>query len=821
MMWNRIGVLASVFCLTVTSATLCQEQQEARSVMQELADRAERAASRATALPDDAKAGEKHRAELAQELSASLGLPQREPMKAALLDQRQDDDLMIEQLAYHWSGPTFGLANVIRGPSQNQRRPAIVVVPDRFGRYSMPVYKKFVYQAARQGVLVLFVCDPHVGKRHAPEAGLYAVSSAAGTPDEGILAFDALRALDYLLTRPDVDPGRIGLVGLGQGVKAVLPAGVLESRFQWVVCAAGSQWLSARNYEELVGAMKRVPSLLGVDARAREGRKRQSLDLAVSGSGIMAWIEDQFQALPPSAVAPLPCATVEEPDFSLFDFMRRRFAAQAEAQATALATPAAWSTRREQLVGWLAQACRLSGTQPGPGKVTSTNKEDKLVVEALDLPVDAELNCPARLVRMESSGAKQAAVILSHDGRQCATSAEIDEAARRLAARGYWVLVPEHPSPNSQSPRLVEGEDLADFYALADLADLDPLAWRVAENLAAFRYLASRPDVDPTRIVAAGQGIGAIDACLAALVEPRIAGVVSIEATTVRDWAENVASDLHAFWHVMPYLPGMLAQGDLDAFYAALAPRPLVLAKLKEGWPKSGFQQVAGTAAAAYRLQGCPAALVVVSPREVLEDREKLMPEGVEKQLVAVARSILPPPPTPGSIGSPELVKSRATVDSASGIVWLVEIQGGVEQEFIDGGYRLATWSFFNDNHSGQAGACVTPLILKQEADAFKLVGVGKTRSNDGSGLQTFPFEVAQGSDAVSAGCFFGFYTGDPAGKPNAGAVEFDDDARDRMTILTLDGQLGDQKVVLDGLYRRQSSYPRTYSIQAISQRNP
>jgi hypothetical protein len=39
------------------------------------------------------------------------------------------------------------------------------------------------------------------------------------------------------------------------------------------------------------------------------------------------------------------------------------------------------------------------------------------------------------------------------------------------------------------------------------------------------------------------------------------------------------------------------------------------------------------------------------------------------------------------------------------------------------------------------------------------------------------------------------------------------------MTILTLDGALDNQKVLLDKLYREQSSYPRVYSIEAISVR--
>jgi hypothetical protein len=170
-------------------------------------------------------------------------------------------------------------------------------------------------------------------------------------------------------------------------------------------------------------------------------------------------------------------------------------------------------------------------------------------------------------------------------------------------------------------------------------------------------------------------------------------------------------------------------------------------------------------------------------------------------------------------VGSAEGLRSRKTVDSAGGIVWVVKEIGGFEQEFVDSGYHLDTWSFYNDNGAAQQGRVITPVILKKEADRYKLTGIGATRTNTGEGLQTFPFEPVEGSDKVGAGYFFGWHTGDLSGKQNAGLVEFEDGPRDRMTILTLDGALGGQKLKLDGLYREQSSYPRSYSIHVVSKR--
>jgi len=441
-------------------------------------------------------------------------------------------------------------------------------------------------------------------------------------------------------------------------------------------------------------------------------------------------------------------------------------------------------------------------------------------VESLSLGVDADFFCPATLVHAAApASGPRAAVILSHDDGQCMGSPRILAATQRLASLGYWVIVPEHASLNQASLQRAESRGLVSLYGAGDTVGLPPVALRVADDLAALRYLASRPEVDPQQIVAVGAGVGGIDAALSALVDPRIAAVAAVDVTTARDWAATVAPDLLWVTHVMPYLPGLLSKTDWDYCFGALAPRPLVLVEQKDGWPKSGFEQAVATATAAYRLSGAEKSLLALGSRDVTEDLENGTPEGLLKPLVAAARTLVPQPPPPGMIGTLDGLRSRETVDSATGIVWLVSVMDAYDQQFVDGGYRLQSWSFYNDNGAAQQGRSATPLIFKKEGDAFVLTGIGKTRVNTGGGMQTFPFEVTAGSDEVGKGYYFGWHDGDQAGTANAGVVEFDNSVQDRMSIVTLDGQLGDQKLQLGGKYRIQSEYPRTYSIQAVSKR--
>jgi len=846
---------------------------EPPSVLQYLGERASRMAAELPAVPDNVADWEKRRDQIRQDLSDVLGLPEREPMKAAVIDQKEDDELVVEEVMYLWAERAYVAANVVRPKDAGARCPGLVVPPGWLGHYTWPCYKSFVYHMARLGYVVLFIDDPHIGKRQAPYAGLYAVASAAGTQVMGIQVFDTLRGLDYMLTRPDVDPGRIGVVGLCQGAEQAWLAGALESRFQFVVpvcgtttyegwarmpafegvslsdpspyvanvlrytdwdrinaCIAprpvlvasnsGDNWWPVAGYDKVIATMSKVYGLYDVGDRFRHIRDLRSHDMTPYIPDIAPWIEAQVEALDSSDAAPLPCGEPEEPDFKMLRHFQRQIAARAESFPADFAAQADWEAHRREIVQWLREACNLDSLAPGEGEVVEVSEEDGIVVETLNLSLDTGLSCPAVLVhRAALPEQKRGSLILSHSSGQCMNDSDVVEAARGLAARGYWVIVPEHASLNPASLRPVESRGLVSFYGVADTVGLAPLALRVADDLAAFRYLAGRPEIDPGRIVAAGLGVGGIDACLASLLEDRIAGVASIDVTTFRDWAENVAPNRLSFTHVMPYLPSMLTKTDLDYCFAAVAPRPLVVARLIDGWPKSGFEQVEATASRVYGVCGCADALVVLGARGASEEREGSMPEGVAKQLIAAARAIMPAPPTPGVVGTKQGLKSRQTVDSAAGIVWVVGQMSGFEQEFVDEGYHLETWSFFNDNGEAQRGRVITPVIFKKEGDRYQLTGIGTTRTNTGEGLQTFPFEAVEGTDVVGEGYFFGWHTGDLTGRQNAGVVEFDNGPRDRMTILTLDGGLEGQKIAVGATYREQSSYPRTYSIQAVSKR--
>jgi dienelactone hydrolase len=870
----RKTILAGSVSLLVFVLVDGAETQNSSTLLDYLAQRATRLAAQLPPLPDSRDAWEKHRTELVGKLHATLGLPARQPMKAAITYSRPDGDLVIEEVAYLLAERAYASATVIRAAKATGRQPAVVIPSGWRGHYTFRAYRKCVDQLARQGVVVLFVDDPRIGLRQSPPAGLYAAGSTLGLQVAGLQVFDALRGLDYLLTRADVDAGKIGIAGLGEGAIQAYLAAALEPRFQFVVAVGGTttsealvraaargagpedpsafvagllnftdldrvaacaaprpvliagsaksgRW-PAGGYRQVLTTMKAVYGLYDAGGKIRTLPGETVDDMAPYAPEIVRWLQtDVLPALKSSAVAPAACAPPEKPEFNALASLSQFVPAPS-------AKPADWPARREELTKRLRQACALDSLKPAADRVGKVTEGDGFVTEELALGVDTDFHCPAVLLRPAAAGAaKCAAVVLSHDDRQCAASGRMAEAARQLVAAGYWVLLPDHASVDPQSRQALASTDEPSFYGdeagrlygPADAVGLPPLALRVAENLAAFRHLAARPEVDAGKIVLAGLGLGGVDACLAAALESRAAGAASLDATTMRDWLQTVAPGEQRFYHIMPYLPSLLTVADWDLCYGLLAPRPLLVVRLKDGWPRTGFEQVAATTAEIYKTQQADAALRTLDARGVIEQTEAGQATGVQKPLLAVARTLVPTPPQAGLVGNTEGLKHRRTVDSAVGLIWIAAEMDGYDQQFTGSGYQLQTWSFFNRLGEQRKGYAVTPLIFKQDGEKYMLTGIGKTRINDGTGLQTFPFEPVAGTAEAGDDHFFGWYDGAWDGKPNAGVVEFEDAPDARMIILTRDGQMGGQKLQLGESYRTQSEFRRRYSIMAVSKK--
>ncbi len=167
------------------------------------------------------------REELRGGLRQLLGIPTE---RCALEPERRGelvrDGVVIEKWVWT-SEPGSRVPSVLYRPAQRKEpMPAIVVTCGHGGSKSAPYYTYMGQLYARLGVACL-VLDPvreeerHIKGRmgtraHDPEA-IHRRADAAGRLIIGKLVFDTMRGIDFLLTRKDIDPTRIGVSGNSLG----------------------------------------------------------------------------------------------------------------------------------------------------------------------------------------------------------------------------------------------------------------------------------------------------------------------------------------------------------------------------------------------------------------------------------------------------------------------------------------------------------------------------------------------------------------------------------------------------------------------------
>ena len=658
-----LGVLSFLAC----GAAICAATSPAP--LPYLADRASRMAASLPAIPKDLGAWERRQAMVRRDLAGLLGLPEREPMRAKVTATREEGGVVVEDVIYLWAERAYVSANVVRPRSAAGRLPALVVPPGWLGELKYECYKTFVDHMARKGYLLLFIDDPHVGQRIAPYAGLYATAAAAGTQVMGIQVFDTLRGLDYLLTRSDVDPGRIGVAGLCQGSEQTWLAAALDDRFQVAVpvcgtttyegwarmpsdtsvdlsdpspyvagvlrvtdwheinaCIAprpvfiasnsGDNWWPVPGYNQVVATLDQVFRLYNKPEHFQHLRALRSHSMTPFIPELSPWIDAHLKNRPPASVTSRPAALPADPDLSMLRYAQRRIARQSESTAATFESREAWEGSRRATVAWLRQSCDLDGLHLGGPKSVSCRTAAGLVTEWVEAPQDQGLVVPITLFyRVAKGPTRRHAVVLSHDSGQCAADPALLELVKSLAEKNCLVAVPDHASPHPASRRHVR--NLSSLYGVSDTVGLPPMAMRVWDDLAATACLAGRSDVAPHRVAIVGLGVGGVDASISAALDERIAAVGVVGAITIRDWAEQVAPKLGVFEQIMPYLPGIAGKTDLASVYSAAAPRPLLLLDGVDRvhWPSSGYDRVQKTAAQVYRLQGAPGALTAAPAR--------------------------------------------------------------------------------------------------------------------------------------------------------------------------------------------------------------
>lgn len=142
-------------------------------------------------------------------------------------------------------------------PAKSGKLPAILMVHGHWkGAKQDPVVQSRCIGAAKLGFFVLCVDAFGAGERGIGKAlGEYHGEMAAATlfpiglPLSGLQVYENMRAVDYLLTRPEVDGERIGVTGASGGGNQTMYAAAMDERLKAAVpvCSVG-------NYQAYLGA---------------------------------------------------------------------------------------------------------------------------------------------------------------------------------------------------------------------------------------------------------------------------------------------------------------------------------------------------------------------------------------------------------------------------------------------------------------------------------------------------------------------------------------------------------------------------------------
>ena len=191
---------------------------------------------------------EKVRDQRRKEMRDMLGLdpwPSRTPLNVRVRGRIEKPDYTIEKVSFE-SLPKFYVSGNLYIPKQRTGRvPTVIYV---CGHALSPYGAKAMYQRhgisfARNGY-ACFILDPiQIAETFALHHGVMNQEMydwyARGYTPAGVEVWNAMRAVDYLETRPEVDRDKIGITGRSGGAAMSWFAGAVDERFKVVAPVMG------------------------------------------------------------------------------------------------------------------------------------------------------------------------------------------------------------------------------------------------------------------------------------------------------------------------------------------------------------------------------------------------------------------------------------------------------------------------------------------------------------------------------------------------------------------------------------------------------
>jgi cephalosporin-C deacetylase-like acetyl esterase len=621
------------------------------------------------------------------------GQPERTPLNARTVGVLDRGDYRIEKVIFESRPGFYVTANLYLPKQGNGPYPAIVypLGHEDFGK-AYSAWQQTLASLASRG----FVCltwDP-VGQGEriqfydedwhdsklvgstTEHTTLGLQSLLLGTHIAQYTIWDGIRALDYLLSRPEVDSKRVGCTGNSGGGTHTAYLSGLDDRIQvaapscyitswrrllesigpqdaeqvfpfwlkdgfdfpdFIYATAGKPFLvlsAIRDFFPIDGARASFEEVRGVYGKlglsenvamfeADDGHGYTPPRREMAYRWFTRWLQGSENKQPES---PVTLASVQELQCTATGQVKTAFPGSADVH----------SINRE-LAARLASARKLSPDQVRSRALELTHYEPRqaplgvrsygrtvragLTVEKLTYESEPGIDIPSLLFVPGNGNSKLGIILLDARGK----SASVDD-AEVLARAGNVVLVPDLRGFGETQPGFVRHESrIGDFGDYRDsmtalLEGKTMPGMRALDIIRGVDLLASRSEINPARIGAIGRDAAAIPLLYAALFDRRIS---SLAVSGMLSSYDSAVSEKFFRGLADQVVPSALKYFDLPDVIAAIAPRRMAIFNgvnpLGQALPVERMQEQYARSSAAYNAAGAPRSLQLAVQNEAQE----------------------------------------------------------------------------------------------------------------------------------------------------------------------------------------------------------
>src|SRR3989337_113931 len=197
------------------------------------------------------------------------------PKPPRLLRKEQHDGYTLEYLDFDFNGVELVPGILLVPDKIKDKAPCMLYCHAHFGTYNIgkdellngrPVMPAYAPVYAQKGILTLAIDSWCFGERKAnTEMDAFKKMLWEGKTLFGMMLWDEMKALDYLLSRPEADPTRVGVFGLSMGATKAWWLAALDTRITTCLdlcCMTDFEELIRANNLKGHGIYYYVPALL-------------------------------------------------------------------------------------------------------------------------------------------------------------------------------------------------------------------------------------------------------------------------------------------------------------------------------------------------------------------------------------------------------------------------------------------------------------------------------------------------------------------------------------------------------------------------------